>query len=120
MVNFVLTLDFCALFLAVEKGYKIALIYPLRMAETGAKGLGCTFLTIKPFIPCLETYNINERYKMSAPKDVVEDFAPYLKNNDKDWEDAGLVKDAPESAKKAYRKWKKSRKPDKNGTIIRY
>ena len=40
----------------------------------------------------------------------VIDFIEYLQDNGKPWEKAGLVPNAPEKAKKAYKNWKKREK----------
>jgi len=52
---------------------------------------------------------------MEMPE-TFKDFIEYLKDNGKPWTEAGLIKNAPEKAKKAYLAWKKmEKKREKKG-----
>jgi len=46
---------------------------------------------------------------MELPE-TVEDFIEYIQDNGKPWIEAGLVPNAPDEAKKAYKNWKKREK----------
>jgi len=42
--------------------------------------------------------------------ETFEEFIEYIQNNGKDWVEAGLIPDAPEEAKNAYKVWVKYEK----------